>query len=31
MLNGFAGNAAVADTIAEASDALSLDLGKLIA
>lgn len=31
MLNGFAGNPVVADTIAEASDALSLDLGKLIA
>lgn len=31
MLNGFAGNPVVADTIAEASDALNLDLGKLIA
>lgn len=31
MLNGFAGNPVVAATIAEASDALSLDLGKLIA
>lgn len=31
MLNGFAGNAIVADTIAEASDALGFDLGKLIA
>ncbi len=31
MLNGFAGNAAVAQTIAEASDALQFDLGKLIA
>ncbi len=31
MLNGFAGNAVVADTIAEASDALALDLGKMIA
>ncbi|TFV90306.1 ACP S-malonyltransferase [Oxalobacteraceae bacterium OM1] len=31
MLNGFAGNAVVADTVAEASDALKLDLGKLIA
>ncbi len=31
MLNGFAGNAVVADTIAEASDALGIDLGKLIA
>lgn len=31
MLNGFAGNPVVADTIAEASDALDLDLGKLIA
>jgi [acyl-carrier-protein] S-malonyltransferase len=31
MLNGFAGNPVVADTIAEASDALALDLGKLIA
>jgi [acyl-carrier-protein] S-malonyltransferase len=31
MLNGFAGNAAVARTIAEASEALGFDLGKLIA
>lgn len=31
MLNGFAGNEAVRQTIAEASDALQLDLGKLIA
>src|SRR4051812_33932051 len=31
MLNGFAGNAAVAQTVAEASDALGFDLGKLIA
>lgn len=31
MLNGFAGNQIVADTIAEASDALGFDLGKLIA
>lgn len=31
MLNGFAGNPVVAATIAEASDALGLDLGKLIA
>ncbi len=31
MLNGFAGNPVVADTIAEASAALGLDLGKLIA
>lgn len=31
MLNGFADNAAVAQTIAEASDALQFDLGKLIA
>ena len=31
MLNGFAGNAAVAHTVAEASDALGLDLGRLIA
>ncbi len=31
MLNGFAGNAVVADTIAEASDAIGFDLGKLIA
>lgn len=31
MLNGFAGNAAVRDTLIEASDALQLDLAKLIA
>ncbi len=31
MLNGFAGNPIVAQTIAEASDALQFDLGKLIA
>ena len=31
MLNGFAGNAVVADTLAEASDALKVDLGKMIA
>jgi [acyl-carrier-protein] S-malonyltransferase len=31
MLNGFADNAAVRDTIAEASDALQFDLAKLIA
>ena len=31
MLNGFAGNAIVADTLAEASDAIGFDLGKLIA
>ena len=31
MMNGFADNAVVAQTIAEASDALSFDLGKLIA
>ncbi len=31
MLNGFAGNPVVADTLAEASDAIGLDLGKLIA
>lgn len=31
MLNGFAGNAAVEQTIAEASDALQFDLGRLIA
>ena len=31
MLNGFAGNAVVAQTVAEASDALQFDLGKLIA
>nr|WP_315485551.1 ACP S-malonyltransferase [uncultured Undibacterium sp.] len=30
MLNGFAGNPVVQDTIAEASDALQMDLGKLI-
>ncbi len=30
MLNGFAGNPIVADTIAEASDAIGFDLGKLI-
>jgi [acyl-carrier-protein] S-malonyltransferase len=30
MLNGFAGNTAVAQTISEASDALGFDLGKLI-
>jgi [acyl-carrier-protein] S-malonyltransferase len=30
MLNGFAGNPIVQDTIAEASDALQMDLGKLI-
>jgi len=30
MLNGFAGNAVVAETIAEASEALGFDLGKLI-
>lgn len=30
MLNGFAGNSAVAKTISEASDALGFDLGKLI-
>lgn len=30
MLNGFAGNSVVQDTIAEASDALQMDLGKLI-
>ena len=30
MLNGFAGNAVVAETIAEASQALGFDLGKLI-
>lgn len=31
MLNGFADNAIVKETIAEASDALQLDIGKLIA
>jgi [acyl-carrier-protein] S-malonyltransferase len=31
MLNGFAGNAAVANTIAEASDAIGVDLARLIA
>jgi len=31
MLNGFAGNPVVEQTVAEASDALGLDLGKLIA
>lgn len=31
MLNGFAGNAVVKETVAEASDALQSDLGKLIA
>ena len=31
MLNGFAGNAIVRQTIAEASDALQFDIGKLIA
>ena len=31
MLNGFAGNAVVQETVAEASDALGFDLGKLIA
>ncbi len=31
MLNGFSGNPVVADTIAEASDAIGFDLGKLIA
>lgn len=31
MLNGFAGNAIVSQTVAEASDALQFDLGKLIA
>lgn len=31
MLNGFAGNPTVEQTVAEASDALGLDLGKLIA
>ncbi len=31
MLNGFAGNAVVAQTVAEANEALGFDLGKLIA
>jgi [acyl-carrier-protein] S-malonyltransferase len=31
MLNGFAGNAAVAHTVAEASEAIGLDIGRLIA
>ncbi|MDO8301365.1 ACP S-malonyltransferase [Lacisediminimonas sp.] len=31
MLNGFAGNGAVRDTVAEASDAIGFDLAKLIA
>ena len=31
MLNGFAGNAVVAHTIAEANEALGMDLGKMIA
>jgi [acyl-carrier-protein] S-malonyltransferase len=31
MLNGFAGNSVVADTVAEASESLKFDLGKLIA
>ncbi|MGB9107590.1 MAG: ACP S-malonyltransferase [Telluria sp.] len=31
MLNGFAGNAVVEQTVLEASDALGLDIGKLIA
>jgi [acyl-carrier-protein] S-malonyltransferase len=31
MLNGFAGNAVIKETVAEASDALQFDLGKLIA
>jgi [acyl-carrier-protein] S-malonyltransferase len=31
MLNGFAGNAAVAETVAEASEALGFDIGKMIA
>ncbi|MGZ3182300.1 MAG: ACP S-malonyltransferase [Telluria sp.] len=31
MLNGFAGNPVVAQTVAEASDAIGFDLGKLIA
>ena len=31
MLNGFAGNASVDQTVAEANDALGVDLGKLIA
>jgi len=31
MLNGFAGNPVVAQTVAEASDALGMDIGRLIA
>ncbi|MFZ6774753.1 ACP S-malonyltransferase [Undibacterium sp. SXout7W] len=31
MLNGFAGNSVVQQTVAEASDALQMDIGKLIA
>ena len=31
MLNGFADNPVVKDTVAEASEALQFDLGKLIA
>jgi [acyl-carrier-protein] S-malonyltransferase len=31
MLNGFAGNKVVADTVAEASDALGMDIGRVIA
>ena len=31
MLNGFAGNAVVDQTVAEASEALGMDLGRLIA
>jgi [acyl-carrier-protein] S-malonyltransferase len=31
MLNGFAGNPVVADTVAEASEALGVDLGRLMA
>ncbi len=31
MLNGFAGNPVVAETVAEASDALGMDIGRLIA
>ena len=31
MLNGFAGNAAVQETVAEASEALGFDIGKMIA
>ena len=31
MMDGFAGNPVVAQTIAEASDALQFDLGKLMA